>query len=305
MSAEKKVCEGNECIAQAEKYLKTSFLKWKPDYDSAALEYSKAATCFKAAKVLGQCKDCFLKAAECYRKNNSFFSAAKNYEQAAMIYKEMEDYQNAVQLIERACQLFREHGTPDTAALALEKGAKMIESKCPEMALELYKKAMDVVMTEDRPTQASEHAAKASKILIRLKRFDEAVNMVRKEQEFHLATDNTRAVGRLVVSEVLIHLMREDYVAADKAFKEGYHYCERDESNTLMDLLEGYDQGDAEQLNRALNSPFIKHMDVEYARLARSLLVPETEKNEATQKASASASTAANDEEDEFAGGLL
>lgn len=40
-------------------------------------------------------------------------------------------------------------------------------------------------------------------------------------------------------------------------------YCERDECNTLMDLLEGYDQGDAQQLNRALNSPFIKHMDVE------------------------------------------
>lgn len=42
-----------------------------------------------------------------------------------------------------------------------------------------------------------------------------------------------------------------------------YSYCERDECNTLMDLLEGYDQGDGEQLNRALNSPFIKHMDVE------------------------------------------
>ncbi|KFM79030.1 hypothetical protein X975_20691, partial [Stegodyphus mimosarum] len=36
----------------------------------------------------------------------------------------MDDYMGAVQMIEKACQLFREHGTPDTAALALEKGAK-------------------------------------------------------------------------------------------------------------------------------------------------------------------------------------
>ncbi|KFM79031.1 Gamma-soluble NSF attachment protein, partial [Stegodyphus mimosarum] len=57
--------------------LKTSFLKWKPDYDSAASEYSRAATCFKTARVLGQCKDSLLKAADCYAKNHSFFSAAK------------------------------------------------------------------------------------------------------------------------------------------------------------------------------------------------------------------------------------
>ena len=31
--------------AKAEKYLKTGFLKWKPDYDSAASEYGKAGTC--------------------------------------------------------------------------------------------------------------------------------------------------------------------------------------------------------------------------------------------------------------------
>ncbi|KFM79029.1 Gamma-soluble NSF attachment protein, partial [Stegodyphus mimosarum] len=95
--------------------------------------------------------------------------------------------------------------------------------------------------------------------------------------EYHLSTENTRAAGRLIVAQVLVHLMREDFVAADKIFKEGYNYCERDECNTLMDILEGYDQGDAEQLNKALNSPFIKHMDVEFARMARSLQVSETE----------------------------
>lgn len=53
-------------------------------------------------------------------------------------------------------------------------------------------------------------------------RFDEAAEMLKKEMEYHLATENTRAAGRLVVCEVLVHLMREDFVAADKAFKEGY-----------------------------------------------------------------------------------
>lgn len=68
----------------------------------------------------------------------------------------------------------------------------------------------------------SEEEAHFSTFNILLFRFDEAAEMVRKEMGFHHATENSRAVGRLVVALVLVHLMREDYVAADKAFKEGY-----------------------------------------------------------------------------------
>jgi len=200
--------------------------------------------------------------------------------------------------------LFREHGTPDTAALALDKGAKIVENKHPEVALDLYIKAIDVVMIEDRPSQASEFAAKAARILVKLKRYDEAAEMVKKEMGFHLAIENTRSAGRLVVAQVLIHLMREDYVAADKVFKEGHSYCERDECNTVMDILEGYDQGDPEQMNRALNNPFIKHMDVEFAKLARSLLAETEESTKAT--ATRQSNTAVEgEEEDEYAEGLL
>jgi hypothetical protein len=39
--------------------------------------------------------------------------------------------------------------------------------------------------------------------------------------------------------------------------------------------LQGFDEEDAEMAASALNSPFIKHMDVEYARLARDLPLPQ------------------------------
>ncbi|PIN99456.1 hypothetical protein AB205_0150360 [Aquarana catesbeiana] len=61
--------------------LKTSFLKWKPDYDSAASEYAKAAVAFKNAKQYDQAKDAFLKEAEAYENNKSAF------EQAGMMLK--------------------------------------------------------------------------------------------------------------------------------------------------------------------------------------------------------------------------
>lgn len=47
---------------------------------------------------------------------------------------------------ERAACMYQEHGIPDTAALSLEKGAKMIEGQLPEKALHLYEHAVDIVM---------------------------------------------------------------------------------------------------------------------------------------------------------------
>lgn len=40
-------------------------------------------------------------------------------------------------------------------------------------------------------------------------------------------------------------------------------------------LLQGFDEEDSDTVLRALNSPFIKHMDIEYARLSRELPLPQ------------------------------
>lgn len=40
-------------------------------------------------------------------------------------------------------------------------------------------------------------------------------------------------------------------------------------------LLQGFDEEDSDTVKSALNSPFIKHMDVEFARLARELPLPQ------------------------------
>lgn len=51
--------------------------------------------------------------------------------------------------------------------------------------------------------------------------------------------------------------------------------CEAPEVQTLETLFQAYDEEDPDAVRRALNSPFIKHMDVEYAILARDMPLPE------------------------------
>lgn len=139
-------------------------------------------------------------------------------------------------------------------------------------------------------------------------------------------------MGRLVVALVLVHLARDDFVAASKALDHDGGYLEAEEQETLSCLLKGCDEGDPDMVSRALHAPFLRHMDTEYAKLARMLgqqvsesakkAVPESQPScETTEDTSARDvdagdkpgqdhlevpdSAAAGDSEDEYAGGLL
>ncbi|XP_068972298.1 gamma-soluble NSF attachment protein-like [Bombus flavifrons] len=270
-----KIEEGNAHIRQAEKSLKTSLLKWRPDFEVAADEYTSAATCFKIAKSYQQCKECLMKAADCYKENRSWFHAAKSIEHAVLICKEMGNLAEAPKLAHSACSLYQMHGSPDAGAAVLDKAGKMIEATQPQEALELFKRAANIVMAEDSPRQAAEYMSKVARLLVKLQMYDEAADAIRREIGMHQQIDHAPSVGRLTVALVLVQLARADQVAAEKAFKEWGNYCEAPEVNTLEMLLQAYDNEDADAARAALNNPFIKHMDVEYAKLARSIPLPQ------------------------------
>ena len=272
-----KIEEGNAHIRQAEKSLKTSLLKWSPDFDVAASEYTSAATCFRIVKSYEQCKECLKKASDCYKQNKSWFHAAKSIEQAMLICKEMGNIEDVPNLAHNSCTLYQMHGSPESGATVLDKAGKMMESVDARKALDLFKRAATVVMGEDSPRQAAEYMSKVARLLVKLQMYDEAADAIRREIGMHQAIDHAPSVGRLTVVLVLVQLARGDQVAAEKAFKEWGNYCEVPEVQTLEMLLQAYDNEDADAAKAALNSPFIKHMDVEYAKLARGLPLPQQE----------------------------
>ncbi|XP_064467473.1 gamma-soluble NSF attachment protein-like [Ornithodoros turicata] len=271
MSADRKLAEGSDAIKQAEKCLKTGFLKWKPDFDNAASEYCRAATCFKSAKALEQCKDAHLKATDCYLKAGSFFSAGKQCEQAALVSRDMGDLKQTSSLVDRASRFFIDSRSPDTAALVLERGAKIIEAKFPEIAVEFFTRASEIVGVEDRPRQAADFRSQAVRILLKLKKWDEAAEAISAQQQLLLEGEDQKSAARLAVGLILVQLARDDPVAASRVFKNSSAYMESEEQCTLSELLDGYDEGDPDAIVRALNRPFVKHMDTEFAKLARIL----------------------------------
>uniref|UniRef100_A0A3P8XSH7 Gamma-soluble NSF attachment protein n=1 Tax=Esox lucius TaxID=8010 RepID=A0A3P8XSH7_ESOLU len=223
-----KINEAHEHIAKAEKNLKTSMTKWKPDYDSAASEYAKAAVCFKNAKQFEQAKDAYLKEAEYHTENKALFHAAKAIEQAGMMMKDLKKMPEAIQLIEKASMMYVENGTPDTAAMALDRAGKLIEPMSLEKAVDLYQQAAGVFENEDRLRQSAELLGKASRLLVRLRRLDEAAAALQKEKNMYKDMENYPTCFKKTTAEVLVHLHRNDFVAADKCVRESYRYCQRE-----------------------------------------------------------------------------
>ncbi|KYQ50189.1 Gamma-soluble NSF attachment protein [Trachymyrmex zeteki] len=257
--------------------LKPTFLKWRPDYEVAADEYSHAATCFRVAKSYAQCKDCLVKAADCYKQTKAWFHAARCIEQALLVCKEMGDLSEVSKLAHSACGLFQQHGSPESGVTALDKAAKMLEATQPQQALELFRRAVDIITGEDNPRHAAEYMSKVARLLVKLQMYDEAADAIRREIGMYQDVKLWQSLGRLTVALVLVQLARGDQVAAEKAFKEWGNFCEAPEVQTLEMLLQAYDNEDADAARAALNNPFIKHMDVEYAKLARGLPLPQQE----------------------------
>ncbi|KAJ2954081.1 hypothetical protein O0L34_g2296 [Tuta absoluta] len=270
-----KIQEAQEHCRAAEKYLKTTLMRWKPDLDSAADEYSQAAQCYRIARDMKNSKQCHIKAAEYYEKNKSLFHAAKALENAMIVSKESATPEELYNLASQSASLYQQHGSGDSGASVLDKAAKIIEHSAPELAVKLYQQAADVSSCSSSQHQGSEYISKSSRILVKLERYDEAVDSLRREIGFHQESGNTGAVGRLTVAIVLVQLARGDAVAAEKAYKEWGANCEVAEMQTLEMLLQAFDEEDREAAKRALRSPFIRSMDVEYARLATIVPLPE------------------------------
>ncbi|XP_065118371.1 N-ethylmaleimide-sensitive factor attachment protein, gamma b isoform X1 [Paramisgurnus dabryanus] len=308
MSAEK-INEAHDHIAKAEKCLKTSMTKWKPDYDGAASEMAKAAVAFKNAKQFEQAKDAYLKEAEYHTENKALFHAAKAYEQAGMMLKDMKRMPEAIQLIEKASVMYVENGTSGTAGIALDRAGKLIESVDLEKAVDLYQKAASVFENEDRLRQAAELLGKASRLLVRLRRLDEAAVSIQKEKNMYKEIENYPTCFKKTIAQVLVHLHRVDFVAADKCVRESYSlpgFSGSEDCVAMETLLAAYDEQDEDEVSRVCNLPLLKYMDNDYAKLAISLRVPGGGGGKKKKSAPQGGSTAppAAEEDDDYEGGL-
>lgn len=105
-----KVKEAEDHVKQADKYLKTSLTKWKPDLDSAVDELNKACTCYRVAEKYDLCRDLSIRLADLQMQKGTTFFAAQSFEQAGQMSQQLQDLPTAAKHFDRAGQLYAEGG---------------------------------------------------------------------------------------------------------------------------------------------------------------------------------------------------
>ena len=277
-----KIREADAFVSEAEKHLKTSFFKWRPDYDSAAASFQKAALAYKNGKALEKAAETYVKLADCHYKNNSRFHAGKAYEEAGQVYKEMKDFGKTMAHYDHASELYLEDGTPDTAALCLDRAGKIVQMSHPQWAIASFQKAAEIYENEDesRYRSAAELIAKVARLQVGLQKYDEAIKSIAHEQKLltQVQGGDHGANARLTCALVLILLTNGDQVHAqqkiDIACETMDGFEETEEFVALNNLIEAFDKADQKKVSQIANTPLFKYMDTAYAKLARSLRVP-------------------------------
>ncbi|KAL0240975.1 hypothetical protein GEMRC1_006211 [Eukaryota sp. GEM-RC1] len=130
--------------------LKTSLFKWKPEHQSAAMHFERAATSFKVAKDFPKAIDAFKKSALSHSQTGIHYSAGKNLELAASLATKLNDHSESVTLYLDASL---EYGLSDNLAARIKALAKAAEAQvaagAQDEAVSTYKEAFDLSLSEE------------------------------------------------------------------------------------------------------------------------------------------------------------
>jgi len=285
---QKKTDEAKQHIADAEKSLKTSLFKRKPDYDSAASSYNSAGTCYKVSKDLNNAIECFKKSAECYNQNKSLYHAAKQFEQVGFLANEMKNYALTYESIVQAADLMLTDGTRDSAGIILERAANMLKINDPEKALILYKKVIYISDVEDKNHEMVVFYEQAISIALKLEKFNEALELIGNVLKVLDNIGTVEQITKYILSIVIIHLNREDWVSA-KSYLDTCQKKYEGKFGRVDDLIEAYDQKDDEKLKSIIKNYLSYAVDNEILKIANKIVkseewIKEVNKNASTKE---------------------
>ena len=103
--------------------------------------------------------------------------------------------------------------------------------------------------------------------------YDRAAETIDHTIKLMQDSGSTNTAGRLVCALVLVQIVRDDVIAASKAFSVWGGYCDCDQSAALNSIVAGFSDEDGDAARMGLNSGAIKNLDVEFAIMARDIKV--------------------------------
>ena len=255
-----KIKEAEEHVKQAEKYLKTSLTKWKPDIDSAIEEFDKACTCYRVAEKYEQCRDLSIRLAELQIQKGSTFFAAKSYEQAAQMTQQLQDLGTAAKYYDKAGQLYAEGGQRDSGAILYERCAPQFQQFDRAISIDFYLKGARLAEQEEKAFQAADLYEKAAMQVLRTGNFPKTTELLETVTKILAQIERFDRINRVILYRILLKLFNGDSVAARNILDQSCQYYpsfdQWEERDNIELLLDAFDQDDKDLISQRCQVKF-------------------------------------------------
>mmetsp|Transcript_15703 Transcript_15703/g.17733 ORF Transcript_15703/g.17733 Transcript_15703/m.17733 type:complete len:306 (+) Transcript_15703:123-1040(+) len=292
-----------ECYKKAEEALKTSFFQWSPDWVSASHFYDRAGKGFKLKGQLEESIQSYTKAAKAHLEAKQALSAAKSYEEIGDILVKQNEGNSKIDVvtIAKICEVYDE-----SAKLLLEDSDLQRASNIDFKAAKCFDKLYTVVCESNQNESAKilealkasglnhyvsacEKIVRAGKAMfsmdvfpatlsfcLRIGDYGRATEMVDRMIKLYTAMEQKNRLHQCFLTMIIIHLKRNDLVAAQSFFTESLSdtdYLRSNQSEAAENLIRAIEAGDEEKLVECVKSATILNLDREVVKVARSLKV--------------------------------
>ncbi len=253
-------------IKSAEKAVETSVFRFKlrPDFYTAATEMTEAAQCYHMAKNLEESRRCYVKAAEYRLKENDHLSAARCFEQG-----------NAY---DRAADCYVLNGGIEQAVRALMKKAatapdSATQFQCYEKSLELYSQDQ----TDFKGVLASDVYKQYLPKLVAEGQWAKYFEVSKRYRDNLVQLEQTPFAHRELLGNVVVNLAaKKDLVGAERVLTNSDNlsvpgFVHSQEFAIADDLINALRENDEALLKKSLAKGPVTYLNVELAKLAKSL----------------------------------
>ena len=280
----KKRAAGKSLEEEAVALCTTTWYRWKPNYEEAALTYEKAVELYTSGGCPREAAACLRRLSELYLSSlHQPLIAAIRLERCAdlvaadptpsVAISAFDDYQ-------AAGQYFAEGGNSLRGAAVTLTGARLCARVDAPRALRMYQTALELYGLDENERLAADVYKDAVALAITSQHLDTAVALL----ELQLAAGQRHGQGHVVcraaVSVIVVQLSQVDFIAADRAYQKYLGFASfppSPEARLAAELLQAAQDASAEALERTLkqHASLVSFLDPELARLVAKLPIRE------------------------------
>jgi len=268
--------DGDNLMKEGDKLITKTLFRWKPDWDTAGPIFERAGNAYKNAQNHYGSKEAFKKAAKCFIQSELEFLAAKSLESAGLMAKEMKEDDEAIQLMEESVTHYRVTGNGDKAAELLIKSARWLEASDPDKALEFCKNSIEVFEVDEKDQFSGNAYKYAIGLALKQGKIDQGLRFISKQADIHGKLNHESDEFKSWLSILILHLSRDDYAAAEKAFQDyaiTSGFVTSSEGRAAAELMDAYEKRNNEALKKCVAKQVFTFLDNEVAKIAKKLTV--------------------------------